>query len=106
MRRFFSFWWLCARKAFWGNTAFANDWQWLFRIPTLSGFAGFLASNRGATDLSTGLPILDGFLAALGAFAVTWTVVFLVRLFETPVALFHEQKERADKLEGLREAGH
>lgn len=54
-------------------------------------------------ELSTVHPIIDGFLTALGAFVVTWTVAFLVRLTNAPVALFHEQKDRADRLEGLRQ---
>jgi len=88
IRRFFAFWWQCARTAFWGNAAFANDWQWVFGVPICSGIVTFLASQRGATELSTGYPIGDGFLAALGAFVVTWTVAFFVRLFNAPVALF------------------
>jgi hypothetical protein len=39
MRRFFRFWWLCAQRAFWGNTAFANDWQWLIGYPAIAGNA-------------------------------------------------------------------
>jgi hypothetical protein len=101
MRSFFRFWWICAKTAFWGNTAFANDWQWVFGIPALSGLAGFLAANKGAADLSTGYPILDGFLTALGAFIVTWTIAFAVRMLNAPVVLFHEQKDRADALEGV-----
>jgi hypothetical protein len=47
---FFSFWWMCAKKAFWGNTAFANDWQWVFGVPAVTGLVGFLASNKGASE--------------------------------------------------------
>lgn len=101
MRRFFQFWWDCSKFAFWGNTAFANDWQWVFGIPALSGVAGYVAVNKGVAELSTGYPILDGFLAALGAFVVTWMVAFLVRLLNAPVDLFHHQKDRADRLEGI-----
>jgi hypothetical protein len=103
MRRFISFWWRCLRTAFRGNAAFANDWQWMFGIPVCSGIANSIASQRGMTELSTGYPIADGFLGALAAFVVTWSVAFLVRLVNAPVGLYHEQKDRVDKLEGLNQ---
>jgi len=53
--------------------------------------------------MTTGSPIADGFLGAFGAFAVTWTIAFVVRFMNAPVALYHEQKDRADKLEELRQ---
>jgi hypothetical protein len=90
MRRFFSFWWMCAKRAFWGNTAFANDWQWVFGIPLVAGLTSWVASQRGSTEVSTGYPIADGFLAALGAFIVTWCVAFLIRIFNAPVEFYHE----------------
>jgi hypothetical protein len=91
---------MCARKAFWGNTAFANDWQWVFGVPLVSGLLGYFASRKGTSELSTGYPILDGVLTALGAFVVTWCVAFLVRLFDAPAVLFQQQKDRADALDG------
>ncbi len=87
MRDFFSFWWMCAKAAFRGNTAFANDWQWVFGVPALAGLGSWIAAQRGATELSTGYPTADAFLAALGAFIVTWCVAFVVRLLNTPVVL-------------------
>jgi hypothetical protein len=101
MRRFFSFWWQCARIAFWGNTAFANDWQWLFGVPAASGLAAFVASRRGATDLTTTYPILDGILAALAAFIITWVVAFLVRLLNAPVQLDKQNAARLRELEKI-----
>jgi hypothetical protein len=100
MRGFLDFWWICIRRAFWGNTAFANDWQWVFGVPAVSGVLGYLAANKGATDLGTGYPIADGVLTALGAFVVTWCVAFAVRVLNAPVVLYHEQKKRADALDG------
>lgn len=39
--------------------------------------------------------------------AVAWTIIFTVRLFiVAPFQLFREQKERADKLEGLRQVAN
>jgi hypothetical protein len=93
MRQFFSFWWMCAKKAFWGNTAFANDWQWVFGVPAVTGLVGFLASNKGASELSTGYPIFDGILSALAAFIVTWCVAFVVRLLNAPVLLYQGLKD-------------
>jgi hypothetical protein len=72
MRQFFKFWWLCVRIAFRGNTAFANDWQWLFGVPVCSGLAAFVARQQGISELTTGNAIADAVLAALGAFVVTW----------------------------------
>jgi hypothetical protein len=96
MRRFFSFWWLCLRTAFRGNSAFANDWQWLFGIPACSALYVLAAGKRDAPDLTTGYPIADAFLAALGAFAVTWLIAFAVRLANSPASLYYEEKRRAD----------
>src|SRR5258708_15312780 len=92
MRRFFSFWWMCAKKAFWGNTAFANDWQWVFGVPVITGLLGFLAANKGVSEITTGYPILDGFLTAFGAFVGIWSVACLVRLFDAPVQLYREAR--------------
>lgn len=46
--------------------------------------------------MSTGNPIADGFLVALGAFVVTWSIAFMVRLAEAPVNLYHEEKKKND----------
>lgn len=96
MGRFFSFWWLCARRAFWGNTAFANDWQWVFGIPVLAFGAGLLNSRYQVAELTTGSPIVDAFLAALAAFVVTWLAAFFVRMLNQPVVLYDELKEIVD----------
>lgn len=98
VRRFFSFWWICTKRAFRGNTAFANDWQWFFGVPACLWLFTFVASYSGATDTTTGHPILDSFLVGLGAFIVTWTIAFIVRLLNMPAVVFHEEKDRADGL--------
>jgi hypothetical protein len=99
LQQFFIFWWICTKKAFWGNTAFANDWQWVFGIPVCSGVAAAFASHQGVDALSVGSPIADGFLAALGAFVVTWILSFLVRLGNAPVVLFYAEQKRAETFE-------
>ncbi len=96
MRRFFSFWWLCVRTAFRGNSAFANDWQWLFGIPLVSGLYVFYIARVGGHDLTTGYPIADAFLAALAAFIATWLIAFAIRLANAPVSLYYEEKRKAD----------
>jgi hypothetical protein len=96
MRQFFKFWWLCVRTAFRGNTAFANDWQWLFGVPVCSGLAVFVARQQGISELSTGNVITDAVLAALGAFVVTWLVAFAVRVLNAPMILYNEEKRKAD----------
>jgi hypothetical protein len=99
MRRFISFWWQCACKAFWGNTAFANDWQWVFGVPFISGLSIWAVAKFGAAAASTGSPIADGLLGAFGAFVVTWTTAFFARLFNAPVQLDRQKTERLDELE-------
>jgi hypothetical protein len=89
-------WWTCARRAFWGNTAFANDWQWVFGVPLCSAVVVWLSSKYQLSDLTTGSPIGDAFLAALAAFIVTWLVAFFVRLLNAPVVLYDEQKRTAE----------
>ncbi|MCP3372515.1 hypothetical protein [Bradyrhizobium cajani] len=112
MRRFFGFWWRCVRTAAGGNSTFANDWQWVFGNPAISAFgtaiiglfgafSPTLAKRLGFSEMTTGWPIIDTFIGALGAFVVTWMVAFLVRLLNEPVVLFEAQKARADKLEGI-----
>jgi uncharacterized protein YoxC len=112
MRRFFSFWWLCTRTAAGGNSTFANDWQWVFGNPavsafgtlaiaTLGGLAPSFVARLGITEMTTGISTLDSFLGALAAFAITWFAAFAFRLIYAPVTLFHQQKDRADKLDGI-----
>jgi hypothetical protein len=88
MRNFFRFWWRCTRIGARGSSAFANDWQWLFGIPVVSGVAQYVATQRGVTELSTGLPILDAVIAAFVAFVITWFVAFVARTLNAAVTLF------------------
>jgi hypothetical protein len=98
MRRFISFWWMCAKQAFWGNTAFANDWQWMFGIPAATAAGALLARVMGVRELTSGNAIFDVFLAGLVAFIITWLVAFVVRLASAPVTLYYEERDRADRL--------
>ena len=101
MCRFFVFWWRCAREAFWGNSAFANDWQWVVGNPLASVLGGLLATGLGAAAATTGSSIFDAFLAALAAFVITWFVAYLVRLFSLPPEYYYREKQRADRLENV-----
>jgi hypothetical protein len=105
MRRFFAFWWLCAREAAQGNSAFANDWQWLLGYPLIAAgiwvLGYFYAEFSGRVEVTLATGALGALAAAGLAFFVTWSVAFAVRLLNVPVALFHEQKDRADKLGGV-----
>jgi hypothetical protein len=105
MRRFLSFWWMCAKRAFWGNTAFANDWQWVFGVPVCSAVAAGLNNKLHLSELTTGSAIADVFLAALAAFIVTWLVAFLVRLLNAPVLLYDEQRRIAESAVASNLAG-
>lgn len=101
MGQFFSFWSRCIRDAFWGNSAFANDWQWVFGNPAASALGGLLAAVFGTAAVTTGSTIFDAFLAALAAFSITWFVAFLIRLIGLPAKYFYREKERADRLENV-----
>lgn len=99
MRKFFSFWRRCAKIAAKDSASFANDWQWVFGVPACTGVAASVASYRGGTELSTGNPIVDGFLAALAAFIITWLLAFIVRTLNAASRLYDEEKKRADDAE-------
>jgi hypothetical protein len=99
MRETWSFWRDCIRRAREGTSAFANDWQWVFGVPAVSAIGVYVASNKGATALTTDYPVLDAFVAALVAFLITWFVAFVIRMYKSAPAMFQEQKERGDNLE-------
>lgn len=101
MKDFFKFWWKCIREAARGSVAFANDWQWLFGIPVISGLAGYVAAHLGKVELSTDHPILDGLLAAVGAFIITLAIAFLGRLFNAPVVIDGKQRDEINRLNQL-----
>lgn len=100
--RSWSFWKECAKRANKGTSAFANDWQWVYGTPLASAIGVYIASNKGATWVTTGYPIADAFLAALAAFIITWAVAFLHRLYKTAPEMFREQRERVLELEEAR----
>ncbi len=102
MHRVFSFWWLCAKSAFWGNSAFANDWQWVVGNPAASALGILIAGYFGIKAVTTGSDIQDNFIAALVAFVITWFVAFLVRLFSLPAKYYCDEKERADRNEAQK----
>lgn len=96
MRNFFDFWWKCARIAAQGCAEFANDWQWLFGIPTLAGLFVYV---RGKPDVSfSGNIILDGVIAAAIVFAITFISRFCVRLVNAPVKLDEKAREEIASL--------
>jgi hypothetical protein len=114
MRRFFAFWWLCARTAFPGNAAFANDWQWVFANPLWQSIGsavgaafGAVASShwRGAPLMSPDTPI-GAFLGGLFGFCTTWLMFFLVRFLNAPAVLYYDQKGRVPSGIGIAPLPH
>jgi hypothetical protein len=109
MRQFFSFWWLCARTAFWGNSASANDWQWIFANPLWQSIGSAVGGALGAFISShwAGAPLMSSetpigiFLGGLFGFCATWLAFFLFRFLKAPPTFYYDQKHRADKLEGI-----
>jgi hypothetical protein len=101
MRRFSSFWLQCAGIAARGNSAFANDWQWLVGYPAIAvalWFAGyFYAELSGRIEVTLSTAGLGVLAAAAAAFVITWLSAFLVRLANAPISLFFAEKKRADE---------
>lgn len=98
MRRFFRFWRECARFAARGCTPFANDWQWTVGNPAITAIGPTIIAVLAAIGLNTtaDYPILGPFLIALGAFSISWLLVFLVRLARAPVELDRQKIEPKD----------
>jgi len=100
MRKFCRFWWECACIGARGNTAFANDWQWLFGVPAVAGIITGLAADKWAASVSVIYPILYGVAGAFGAFVVTWLIACLIRTLNAPVVLLTRERDLAA---GLRD---
>jgi hypothetical protein len=104
MGKKFNFWWTCIKLAALGNSASANDWQWVFANPIWQSIGGMVGAGlgafasrywRGAPMMSPDTPI-GIFLGGLFGFAFTWLILFIMRLIREPAKLYHEQKDRAD----------
>jgi hypothetical protein len=100
MRRFFSFWWRCAKQAAHGCIPAANDWQWLVGFPLLALILWLVNQWYGEGTLTfspaTALGALE---AAAAAFILTWIFIYAVSFIRAPVALYHSEKDRADALQ-------
>ena len=106
MRRFFAFWCQCIRLASWGNTAFANDWQWAVANPIWQSIGGTVGAAIGTSVAHywKDAPVISPETAAgvllggLAGFVITWLIVFAARLFSVPATLYYKEKDRADGL--------
>jgi hypothetical protein len=98
-----SFYLDCAKWARKGCVEAANDWQWIWGIPIVSGLVGLAAWYRPGETITTGWPILDGFLSAAAAFVVTWLVIFFTQLVRAPAKLYAGLEARtADEIKTLK----
>jgi hypothetical protein len=83
-----------------GSTPFANNWQWGIGNPTVAAIAPTIAAGLttwlGPGYMNAEHPILGPFFAALGAFIITWIVVFLFRMLKAGPHLYYQEKDRAD----------
>ena len=106
MRKFFFFWWLCARAAFPGNTVGANSWQWVIANPLWLGIGTIVCAGLGAfvARYSAGAPLISletpigGLLGGIFGFIVTWLIAFSIRFINAPSMLYFREKDRADQL--------
>jgi hypothetical protein len=103
MGKTFNFWWMCAKRAARGSSAFANDWQWLIGYPATAAslwiLGYFYAELSGRIEVTLATGALGALAAAFIAYIITWSVSFVGRLLNVPVAIFFEQKEMADTLQ-------
>jgi hypothetical protein len=90
------FWHQCAALAYRGSSSFANDWQWIFGVPAVSGVGGYLAALRGGAEITTGYAVLDGIIAAFIAFVIRWIVAFVFRVLKAASTLYYSDKTRGD----------
>jgi hypothetical protein len=90
-------------QAFWGNSAFANDWQWVIGNPLSTLLGAVFAALTGAAVFTTGTGygIVDSFLVALTAFFLTWLAIFPIRFISLPAEYYFKEKARADRLENV-----
>jgi hypothetical protein len=107
MGKTLKFLWLCIKRAFRGNAASANDWQWVVANPlwqiigsaVCAGLGAFVSRYwRGAPMMSPDT-FLGVFLGGLFGFLFTWLICFIMRFIRTPARLYYEQKDRADALQ-------
>jgi hypothetical protein len=102
MRQFFALWWMRARQAFRGNSAFANDWQWAFGNPLTALLGpGVLAFVFGMAAWIAGSDIFDALLVAATAFVTAWLVAFVIRLISLSSEVYDVKAERADRPKNL-----
>ncbi|MCP1852764.1 MULTISPECIES: hypothetical protein [unclassified Bradyrhizobium] len=88
MRDTLIFWRRCAAYAAKGTVAFANDWAWLFGVPATVIIIQVVATGSG--NSVTGSIVADALLSGAIAFAITWMVIFFVRLIGAPAALYKQ----------------
>jgi hypothetical protein len=90
----------CAELARKGTVEAANDWQWIWGIPILAGLANWY---RPGETITTGRPILDGFLSAAAVFVITWVVLFSINFVRAPAKLYAELEARtAHEIKALK----
>lgn len=91
-----SFWWRCARRAHRQAIAFANNWAWLWGVPIGTAVIVWFASAKhlAIAQVTTGNPALDGLLAGLGAFAITYGIRFVPRFVTAPHQLLMAERRR------------
>ena len=65
-------------------------------MPSAAGIGAAYANWHGLTEVTTGHPILDGFIAAFVAFAITLVVAFVIQMFKVVPKRYFEEKDRAD----------
>lgn len=97
MREFFSFWWLCLKRAFIGSFSAASTWQ--STVGTIGAIV--LLANKAAKwgNVSLNAPLETIINSTAIVFLSLWVLAFIIHLLNAPVMLYQEEKSRADNFE-------
>jgi hypothetical protein len=97
MRKAVSYWIKVGGRARKGASEFANDWQWVYGTPALAAVLWLLGKSFGGADMTLPQDAFGAFLAALFAFALTWTVKFAIELVTIPAKMDQEWRDRLER---------
>jgi hypothetical protein len=98
MWNFCSFWWNCAKIAFRGNAAFANDWQWLFGYPLTAVLLWVIGYFYAELSGRIQLTLSTGEMGLLAGAAIAYVITKKMRTAKGP-----PHREPGDPITGTRD---